>query len=153
MKKDQLPSFIIHWYTKKRWTWLALYFKRRANRYARFYLKKNRKAVDRIKDEFMQLTGMPPYANQDYRAEYWDEQIAKYVDSLGVKSLIDDMREAVSKYRNIRSILYFLHTDGKASRWENLWPEPASAMISEKRSSRNGFKKPGRNISIWRAIL
>lgn len=101
------------------------------------YLKRNRNAVKRIKEEFTRLAKRPAYSNPA-NAQHWDQQIAKYIDRLGVKTLIDDMRQVLAKYPSVRSIIYFLYTgDNKASRWEMLLREQIAQEIQQQKELDN----------------
>lgn len=105
------------------------------------YLKRNRNAVKRIKEEFTRIAKRPAYSNPA-NAQHWDQQIAKYIDRLGVKTLIDDMRLVLAKYPSVRSIIYFLYTgDNKASRWEMLLREQiAQEMQQQKELDNEAYK-------------
>lgn len=105
------------------------------------YLKRNRNAVKRIKEEFTRLAKRPAYSNPA-NAQHWDQQIAKYINRLGVKKMIDDMRLVLAKYPTVRSIIYFLYTgDNKASRWEMLLREQiAQEMQQQKELDNEAYK-------------
>lgn len=114
-----IPKELEYLISGKRWAELMIYARYMWDQQAWLANKRNKNAVARIKQEFTRLTRKPPYY-QGTNAKYWDEQIAKYVDRLGVKAIIDDMRIVIPKYKP-RSIIYFLYTgDNKASRWEML---------------------------------
>lgn len=82
------------------------------------YLKKNKKAVQRIKTVFTEITGHKPYS-QPLTVKFWDQKIAKYCEALGVKTLIDDITAAAKETR-IQTMVYFLYTKGEQCRWEKL---------------------------------
>ncbi len=114
-----LPAFIPRYFHEARFPELVCFFRKMWDRQAWLYLKRNTKAVERIKQEFTKLTQQPPYKNGS-NPLHWDQQIAKYLDRLGVKALILDMRDAVAKQPGIHSILYFVYSKSGACRWENL---------------------------------
>jgi len=150
---SQIPAAIRKLYSEQRWAELMFYFRALWNEKNWLYLKKNKNAVSRIKQEFKKLTGNDPYPRGNTNTKFWDEQIAKYCAEVGVKELIVDMREAVGKYR-VKSIIYFLWSGGKACRWEMLfmsrlehrWKEQKEAEreewkeIADKLGFQNAFK-------------
>jgi len=114
-----LPAFVSTLLKEKRFPELIYFFRKKWDEHAWLALKKNGNAVERIKQEFTRLTQKPPYSSS-VNEKYWDQQIAKYADRLGVKFLIYDIRQSVKKYQNIRSIAYFIYSKYGACRWENL---------------------------------
>lgn len=115
-----IPKLIETLYEQKRWPELMFYFRAQWNNSAWAASKRNGNAVDRIKREFSRLAkGKQPYKLGTH-SQYWDQQIAKYIDRLGVASLINDMREAFQKFPQIKTIIYFLYSSTGNSRWENL---------------------------------
>lgn len=112
------------------------------------YLKRNRNAVDRVKEEFVKLTGHQPYASTS-SSDRWDQQIAKYVDRLGVKVLIDDMRLAVRRF-NPNSIVYFLHSSGNMPcRWENLLLDDIETKSKrDKQKEKKFFENLARDLGL-----
>lgn len=126
-------------YEQERWPELIFFFRAKWNAQAWLFLKKNGNAVKRVKDEFTSLTRCPAYQSAT-NAKHWDEQIAKYVERLGVPALINDMRTAVAKYKNIRSIIYFLYAKD-ASRWEMLLMQKIEADLREQKAALKNDEK------------
>ncbi|NIR52833.1 MAG: hypothetical protein GWN59_08205 [Calditrichae bacterium] len=106
-------------FTEKRYAELYYIFKRLWEKQSWLYLKRNSNAVVRIKQVFTQLTGNQPYQSST-NIRFWDEQIGRYVDQVGVAALINDMKAAIKTKSDIKSIVYFLYTKDGASRWELL---------------------------------
>ena len=133
-----IPDYIQKLWREKRFTELAALFRSIAD-HRKFLFRKSRQylnAIKAIKQEFTRLTGRPPYGPQT-DPTYWDGQIGKYCEALGVKVLIDDMREACRKYQP-NSIIYFLHgRDGKACRWEMLLRQKLEDEIREQKEKDN----------------
>lgn len=124
-----------------KWAELMMLARYMWDRQGWLFHKRNRNAVRRLKEEFTRLARRPAYSTPG-SAEYWDQQIAKYVDRLGVKKLIDDMRQVLTKYPDIRTIIYFLYSsNNKAPRWEMLLREQiAEEMQQQKELDNEAYK-------------
>ncbi|HHL71349.1 MAG TPA: hypothetical protein ENJ29_02460 [Bacteroidetes bacterium] len=155
-----VPKEIERLYEQEKWPELILVFRKKWDEKGWLYLKQNKNAVQRVKQEFTRLTRRPPY-NHIGNARYWDEQIGKFCARLGVKALIEDMRAAVPKYKP-RSIVYFLFgSGGKASRWEMLLRQQIARELQEQKEKDNeayqalyrllGFApaKPVQSVPDW----
>lgn len=116
---SDVPEFVQQLWREERWAELLLVCRAKWNRRAGLYLKQNRNAVLRVKQVFTQITGKPPF-QRETNQRYWDEQIAKYLDRLGVAALIDDMKAAHKANPKIGSIVYFLWSKDLRPRWEIL---------------------------------
>lgn|GEM_PF-5026650 len=114
----KLPSFISKFYSEKRYAELVYFFRALWDNQGSLALKRNRNAVNRIKQAFTQITGRPVYSSGHINHKYWDEQIAKYADRLGVAALIDDMKLNANK--RPQSIAFFIYSKHGACRWENM---------------------------------
>jgi hypothetical protein len=85
------------------------------------YLKRNRNAVERVKEAFARIHGKPAYPAQSttFYPHHWDKQLAVIVDATGVAPLIDDMKASVNYYPE--SIFYYIHSlSNKTPRWDLL---------------------------------
>lgn len=83
------------------------------------YLKRNRNAVERVKEAFARIHGKPAYPSRSTSWVKWDRELAVIVDATGVGPLIDDMKTAVNYYPE--SIFYYIHSQSnKTPRWELL---------------------------------
>ncbi|MFQ5637992.1 MAG: hypothetical protein ACE5IR_08340 [bacterium] len=115
---ENIPHIIKKFYSEKRWPELFWLFKKLWDRDGWRYLKRNKNAVARIKQEFTRLTGKPAYA-ADSNARNWDEKVAKHAAACGAAALIDDMRAAME--HKPQSLIYFLYSKHGACRWEMLF--------------------------------
>lgn len=83
------------------------------------YLKRNRNAVERVKEAFARIHGKPAYPARSTDWVKWDRQLAVIVDATGVAPLIDDMKASVNYYPE--SVFYYIHSlSDKTPRWELL---------------------------------
>ena len=118
-KNKAIHPFIEKLWLEEKWAELILICRIKWNRKAWLYLKRNKNAVQRIKQVFTELSGRHPY-DTEINMKYWDEQIAKYLDRLGVAALISDMKAAFQANPKIKSIVYFLWSKDNRPRWELL---------------------------------
>lgn len=120
---------------QNRFAELFYYYRRRWQEQGWLYLKRNAKAVKRIKQEFTRLTGKPPYQSDSAKTD-WDQHIARWLDQLGVAKLIEDMRAACEQYQPY-SIVYFLHSKTGACRWEMLWLDTVQQQLAAEKQQDN----------------
>ena len=131
-----VPAIITRFYNERRWPELIWMIRENWNYDAWQALRKNEKAVERVKKVFSETFGRPAFSSLNNRS-YWMKQIAKYVDRLGVASLIDDMREAKKKNPNIQSILYFIYSADHVCRWEMLLLKRLEAKYQQEKKEEN----------------
>lgn len=131
-----IPEIVVTLYKEKRWPELLYAIRAKWDQEAWRYLKANGNAVQRILQEFRRLTGQQPYQNPA-NARYWNQQIAKYIDRLGVAALVDDMRAAVKGKPDILSMVYFLHSRERVPRWERLLLDKIAREAAEQSSADN----------------
>jgi len=136
-----IPRFIELFIREKRWPELVFYFRHRWDREGKGCLKRQQGAVHRIKQEFIKVFEKRPFPRSTGDPVFWDQQIAKYAERLGVAALINDMRKARTENRKVFSIIYFLYSKGAACRWENLLLEKIHAdALSEKKEHDEAYK-------------
>ncbi len=148
MEMGKLPEIVKQLYREERWPELVWYFRSLWDKSAWLTLKRNKNAVERIRQEFTRLTGRQPFAAGSGE-KYWNEQIAKYVQRLGVAALIRDLQEAVPKYKP-KSLVYFLSgNNGLASRWEMLLMKKLSEdIVQQKQQDDDAYKLLGELINL-----
>jgi hypothetical protein len=121
---------------EKRYPELVYFVRKLWDKEGWLYLKRNKNAVERVKCEFTRLTGKAPYTSMGDTTR-WDQQIARYVDRLGVKAIIDDMQQAKLRYKP-KSILYFIYSSGQMPcRWENLVLDQVEAEAERAKKEEN----------------
>lgn len=115
-----IPPLIENLWERKHFEMLVRIFSAMAGGRKAYYLRRNRNAVERIKDEFVRVFRRP-HGCGPVMSGNRHEDLARYVHHLGVKALIDDMRLAASKNNRPNSLLWFMyHKAGSSSRWELL---------------------------------
>lgn len=114
-----IPDLVQKWWDEKNYDLLAHVFRNMAAGRRSYYLRRNRNAVERVKDEFVRLFKRPHGCGAVMQGRL-HEEIARYVHHLGVKTLIDDMRSAAVKYHPQSLLWFIMRSDHQASRWEML---------------------------------
>ena len=104
----------------KRGEWGAVrgYAQHRWNKDGYALLKKYRKAVDRVLQVFIEEKNYPD-SNLVTISTEQEKKIAYYIHHLGIEAIIDDIRKACRENKRIRTINYFLTSEGgkKTGRW------------------------------------
>lgn len=128
-KRLNIPAEIVQHILTENWEQVYGFFKYKWNQDGYVAWKKNQKAVERIIEVFYELTKGKFHADDTIK-----KAIGLYVERLGVKILIDDMKVAITKTPQIRTLNYFLRTQKgeKMSRWGNIYLDQVEAEIKAK---------------------
>jgi len=138
----------------KRGEWGAVraYAQSRWNEDGYVLLRKYRNAVNRVLQVFIQAKNYP----DTYREKITQEQekkIAYYINALGMKAIIDDIRKACCENPKIRTLNYFLTADKgkKTGRWGMLYFDKMNAEW-QKRKEEELHCHIGKGIEIGKKI-
>jgi len=116
---DKLIQVITDMIRRKQWQRLMVVVRGLMEFDSSLYLKRNRNAVERVKEAFARIHGKPAYPARSTDWVQWDRQLAVIVDATGVAPLIDDMKASVNYYPE--SIFYYIHSlSDKTPRWDLL---------------------------------
>lgn len=119
MKMEKLIEIITDMIRRRQWQRLMTVVRGLMEFDSSLYLKRNRNAVERVKEAFARIHGKPAYPSRSTDWVQWDKQIAVIVDATGVGPLIDDMKTAVNYYPE--SIFYYIHSQSnRTPRWDLL---------------------------------
>jgi hypothetical protein len=130
-------NIVVKLIEEKRYAELVYISRRLWSEQSWYYLKRNQKAVQRIKQAFKEITGRVAYAasSKPDTKEWVNRQIAKYIQELGVAVLIDDIRDKHRETRgNVGSIMYFIWNKEGACRWENMLMKKIHRQLEEEKN-------------------